>query len=394
MFISPFHTNFKNIDIVMRKKIRETPTSTVWPSSLPKDSEGFSVFPNPHIAVDPREYGRSKRQQQLYQADLAAYQWESELAYNEYLRKHEEWYNSPEQQVQRMKEAGLNPDIMGGVTPGEASEISGAPTTQSVDSITRDGRVFNQIKAGFDTALNSMIGGVQTIQSLQNIFQGSQRFDLDMASSLQSMMHAADRNDLEQALSLDNFAKYDAFNFGLKNAPERFVSPRIQKRYANIYREHMASLDTLRNKAKYQEELNKTLSSGYFHLSPSQIKDVGHVAASLLELEPFVMNLSLTNEGRYQQRSQELGLPETRAGAEHSKQSYDKTKSDLMGAAASKLEEFVSAIEDSSDDNPAISYLASTVIGTPALMYAFSKIPGGKKLANRLLKAVSKKKKK
>lgn len=355
----------------MSKK-RNVPTSTAWPANLPSNSDYVDVIPNPSKVVDPRDYGRSKRQQQLYQADLAAWQWESQLAYQEYLRQHEEEYNSPEQQVLRMKEAGLNPDILGGVSSGEASEIASTPTSQPIDSIPRDGRVYNQIKAGFDTVLNSVIGGVQTIQSLQNVFQSSQRFDL------------------EEALSIDNFAKHDAFNLGFETPPERFMSSRLQKRYINAYRDNMVSRETMRDAAKYQEELNKTLSSGYFNLNPAQIEDIGKLAADWKALEAIFLGLQQENAVRYEQKSSDLGLPELKASAEYSKQSFDKSKSDLQDAAYKKLEEIVSTAEEKAEDNPAISFFVATAMSIPAIRFVLNKIPGGKKLFSRFINVATK----
>lgn len=94
-----------------------------------RSSSGTSPM-NPYNNIDPNKslswwnrftdsLGFTNHSGQLNQQyDLLSNQWESEYA----LAMQDRAYNSPEQQVERMRAAGLNPDLNGGqnVTPGES----------------------------------------------------------------------------------------------------------------------------------------------------------------------------------------------------------------------------------------------------------------------------------
>lgn len=94
-----------------------------------RSSSGTSPM-NPYNNIDPNKslswwnrftdsLGFTNHSGQLNQQyDLLSAQWESEYA----LAMQDREYNSPEQQVARMRAAGLNPDLNGGqnVTPGES----------------------------------------------------------------------------------------------------------------------------------------------------------------------------------------------------------------------------------------------------------------------------------
>lgn len=94
-----------------------------------RSSSGTSPM-NPYNNIDPNKslswwnrftdsLGFTNHSGQLNQQyDLLSSQWESEYA----LAMQDRAYNSPEQQVERMRAAGLNPDLNGGqnITPGES----------------------------------------------------------------------------------------------------------------------------------------------------------------------------------------------------------------------------------------------------------------------------------
>lgn len=65
--------------------------------------------------------GRKKEQQQL---DMKAAEYDANILMQQY----SEDYNSPEAQVQRMRDAGINPDLAGGVSAGESAAVPVSPS--------------------------------------------------------------------------------------------------------------------------------------------------------------------------------------------------------------------------------------------------------------------------
>lgn len=96
---------------------------------------------DPYALVNPSNYKRTRAGQAQYNSDLAQAQRYAEMQEAAY----QEWYESPEQQALRDREAGLNPDLLG-LSDGEAADtemnpnspIAGQETNSQVASRVTD----------------------------------------------------------------------------------------------------------------------------------------------------------------------------------------------------------------------------------------------------------------
>ena len=129
---------------------------------------------NPVEILSQMFYGNGAKERKRYEEDLA----KLEELQKQQQASYDEWYNSPEQQAIRDREAGLNPDLLGlsgsetGPTP-----VGGSDPLVNVPS---NGDIFSQIASGASslfTAATSLAGlPVQFKQSslLSNQLKGQQ----------------------------------------------------------------------------------------------------------------------------------------------------------------------------------------------------------------------------
>ena len=110
---------------------------------------------NPVALLSQMSYGNSARERRRYQEDLA----KLEELQKQQQASYDEWFNSPEQQAIRDREAGLNPDLIGlsGSETGQ-TPVGGADPLSNVPS---NGDIFNQISSGASSlfsAATSLVG--------------------------------------------------------------------------------------------------------------------------------------------------------------------------------------------------------------------------------------------
>lgn len=121
MFISPSHLNFSFMQEYLKQKNREFLADTQGLTGGYRDL----YLANPWATMTAEGgflgIGRRRDQQQL---DIKAAEYDANLAQQMY----QEQYNSPEAQAERLKAAGINPDLAGGLSAGEAA---GTPVSGS-----------------------------------------------------------------------------------------------------------------------------------------------------------------------------------------------------------------------------------------------------------------------
>lgn len=129
---------------------------------------------NPVALLSQMSYGNSAKERKRYNEDLA----KLEELQKQQQASYDEWYNSPEQQAIRDREAGLNPDLVGLSGSGtEQTPVGGADPLANVPS---NGDIFSQIASGASSlfsAATSLAGlPVQFKQSslLSNQLKGQQ----------------------------------------------------------------------------------------------------------------------------------------------------------------------------------------------------------------------------
>lgn len=126
------------------------PKNTYYTGDVPESG----VF-NPYSVIDASNYKNNRKGKKEYQHDLAELQYLAELRQQEYERQ----YNSESAQIQRMREAGLNPDLLG-VEQGTAGS---APTTNTnpMEGIATNGERASQVVGN----VTSIIGTVASLVS-------------------------------------------------------------------------------------------------------------------------------------------------------------------------------------------------------------------------------------
>lgn len=150
---------------------KNNPQSNLSPSSRPTNVKQYLSSQNVNVTsrddiINPYEvikgfiYTNDALGRRQYNEDLAAleaFQAQQQASYDE-------WYNSPEQQNIRDREAGLNPDILGlsGSSVGDTSQVSADP----LSNVPSDGERFANIASG----ITSLVNGVASMASLPSAF--------------------------------------------------------------------------------------------------------------------------------------------------------------------------------------------------------------------------------
>lgn len=139
---------------------------------------------NPYAFIDSSDYRNNKKGRAQYQEDLAELLYLGQLIGEDRMNE----YNSPVEQAKRMREAGLNPDLIGvenmpaaNIAGYSANPMDGIPTTSESISNTI-GIIANVMTMA--TGLMNAVGtfNAQSISNLAGVLGNSQTF-LDMVSS-------------------------------------------------------------------------------------------------------------------------------------------------------------------------------------------------------------------
>lgn len=115
---------------------------------------------NPYDYLDITRYRNTKKAQALYNEDLAALQEYQKLQQSAY----ENWYNSEQQQAERQREAGLNPNL-NGVEGSQAASL--APSSGSpLEGIGTSEETIGTIAGVAATAVGTIVSSVATLGAL------------------------------------------------------------------------------------------------------------------------------------------------------------------------------------------------------------------------------------
>ena len=114
---------------------------------------------DPYALVNPANYRKSRTGQAQYNSDLLQAQQYAERQEAAY----QEWYNSPEQQAIRDREAGLNPDLVG-LSGSEAADTEQNPNSPIAGQQTNGQLAIESI--------NLVMSVVQTAASVATLAQG------------------------------------------------------------------------------------------------------------------------------------------------------------------------------------------------------------------------------
>lgn len=141
--------------------------------SAPKDSDF-----NPYDYIDQSYYKNNARGRMAYQEDLAKLLYMAQINQEERMNE----YNSPEEQAKRMREAGLNPDLLG-VSGEPAANVAGyqgnpmdgtQSTMQNVSDIfgivSSTINIVSSIASGVGSIFNSS-SVIDTMNSAVSLFE-------------------------------------------------------------------------------------------------------------------------------------------------------------------------------------------------------------------------------
>lgn len=150
---------------------------------------------NPYDYIDSNDYLNTAIGNRNYQHDLASLQYIAAMRQQEFVNE----YNSPANQARLMREAGLNPDLLGLDGVSDSSSIDD-PSFSGANVPTRSQEImniFSVVSSTFSMASSLMTGGLQ-------MFSGLADLDAKNISNVASLLGLGkDYASMSQPVSLD-----------------------------------------------------------------------------------------------------------------------------------------------------------------------------------------------
>lgn len=195
------------------------------------------------------------------------------------LKKYDEEYNLPINQVARMRAAGINPDLNGGqsIDPGSAAAVQDDPSTpiqsQGEEGVLID--VANGALSAFSTALG-MVGTIQGVQrnhldNLLALIRNEDEFSKYAKSISGSLLPPSPQPDGIQNFDWKSIAVRNAETFAQQQLPKKMRSKFVdfQKQYWDSAFGEGDTYETFRNRINSRK--------GYFldsNVNYSEVDDV------------------------------------------------------------------------------------------------------------------------
>lgn len=282
---------------------------------LPKRYQQLSDA-NPYANVNYRQSWIQKLLSGLgfrtnYDAYLEGMNLQAQEYDNQVLQKQlDEEYNSPLQQALREQAAGLNPNLTGNVSSGEASPIQddGNPP---VPPVADDLQVVQSFASGVLNAVQAAFGLYGNIQSVKQLKINNESSMMNLVKSAWSMIIPdiyENRNDLESGrIDINNYYNSLKKHFGNTMSKKQFDSfvNRVNS-FANSAEGWKMVYDTQTSKAKARKSMFQEISDPD---SYSEWDDVMSTVGDVMGSLAFdVQKRSLQNDKYYQEnvRPEEL----------------------------------------------------------------------------------------
>lgn len=306
----------------------KSPSSSSVLSSVQNPYEGLNYQVSPWQSL-MSSFG-IRTQADAWQENMAmnAAEWNSALQ----LKLRDEEYNSPINQVARMRAAGLNPDIDGGssISSGEAAAMPEDPstpmqTTSDADSLNG---VLNGCMSAFSTALG-LVGSAQGFvgKHLQNVLASitNEKEFADYAMGISGSL-------LPPSPTPEDMLNYDWKSVALNNA-EKFANLQLpkkmrkkfidfQEQYWSSARGQFKSYDEFANYVRGRKGYAEERSVMYTDLADSMLLDI---------FEPFAKRAEQLIEQRQKTELAEGKAAE--AGAQTEEAYQKELNGTLMGEA-------------------------------------------------------------
>lgn len=198
----------------------------------------------------------------LYERTLAAYEEEKQNRANQY----EQWYNSEEQQVARMKAAGMNPDLLGTESASEVQQDtfqhgqfdnSGSMLTNLLPLMFQGIETFQNIEANQLTNESKRIENAAKIYGIAKDFTGDQEYGVSGADGYKAIWE-----NLLSGKTRMSRATRAKFQTAMENILGHSVSTDTAQMAAQDKNEQ-AEFDLHTNQNKRTDEISQLLSDFY-----------------------------------------------------------------------------------------------------------------------------------
>lgn len=262
---------------------------------------------------------RTNKDAYLESMALQAQEYDNQITQKEYNEK----FDSPLAQVQRLKEAGLNPDLSGDVSSGESSPLvdDGNPP---VAPVADDLGIVQQFASGVLSGVQAAFGIAGDIQNLRSLKLGNENKMMSLVKDAFGMIipdiYEFRNNFGSGEISIDNYYKSLKSHYGHTMSRKQFG--RFVER-VNAFAQSAEGQNMIyshqSNKAKNRKSMFSEISD------PDQYSEWDDVMSSISdELSSLVFDtqkLSLQNQKDFQQKV----VPEQIENQQFYEQAYDPT---------------------------------------------------------------------
>lgn len=193
------------------------------------DIPSTGVF-NPYDYIDSNDYLNTAIGNRNYQHDLAGLQYIAAMRQQEF----ENEYNSPANQARLMRQAGLNPDLLGLDSVSDSASVddpsfSGASVPTQAQEVMN---IFSVVSSTFSMASSLMTGGLQ-------MFSGLADLDAKNISNISSLLGLGkEYASMSQPVSLEYGSSDimgDSIQASILSEPNLPLSARNQKRLKRLW---------------------------------------------------------------------------------------------------------------------------------------------------------------
>lgn len=246
-------------------------------------------------------------------------------------QKGEQDYNDPLQQAMRERQAGVNPDLAGNVSPSTATEGTEPETPMNFSGL-KTGADYAQKFAGAFTTAMGIYSGIQNIQSKSfenqilkaeagdKIFElGRKRAETDVTPKMAYMLqHPEDFNIDEYEREMRGFANYDnlLYGYGIRNKKHQHAF--IQGYEAGIHSIKGATRN-YKNIEEYfrsKDDSYKAVNMWYRNGNPFDIHNEKGVQKSIKAWADFLHNTEILSLN-FQNKQSKFGIKEYEENGYH-----------------------------------------------------------------------------
>lgn len=233
-----------------------------------------------------------------YQQDMMQSQWDAE--YNLALedRRYNEEYNDPRNQVQRLRAAGLNPDLSGGVSAGDsqsslAGNAAGAQTAVQAPSVS-----LAQVAEQTMQTLLSVVSGMTSLQDIffqQDMQLMNPFIDAAKKESVDNFIASYKPEAIIKMIQGDTNSASDSFSDAAFSMPSYHTHNPLRSKRAKSYAE--TQLQAYLGNERFKQDVLETIKSRYSkiydtHFEKGKIKATNDLIGNIGEGDKKAKDMS------------------------------------------------------------------------------------------------------